>query len=355
MSQGASLAVGGFGDRLCCSDGAACPNLVCGGRGHGANLRVAISGAMLFLPQPVGVAPGEKFEGLVEADLSDCQIPATADSGSLGGMNDASNEGSGKDRRQSAVNPESDSLNAAWDDAERELSRQGDVPGQDGQREELNASRTPAARSFDPSTPLIMVETAFLASASSLLWLVNFYFPIGPVLRIFFPIPIALLYLRWGNRAAWMGALVSGLLLSVLMGPPRSLLFIMPFGVMGVVLGMLWRRKAGWTFSIGIGAILGAFGLFFQIWFTSLLLGDDLWLYATTQVTDLIDWLCVQLGILFQPSLLVIQGLILAMVVVNNIVYAFVVHLVAWFLFDRLGNPIPRPPKWVQVLMEYEE
>ncbi|MFN6517890.1 MAG: DUF2232 domain-containing protein, partial [Nostoc sp. CreGUA01] len=23
-------------------------------------------------------------------------------------------------------------------------------------------------------------------------------------------------------------------------------------------------------------------------------------------------------------------------------------------LFDRLGNPIPRPPHWVQVLMDYE-
>jgi uncharacterized protein YybS (DUF2232 family) len=214
---------------------------------------------------------------------------------------------------------------------------------------------TSTVRSLDRSSPLIMVETAFLASAASLIWLVNFYFPIGPVLRIFFPIPIALIYMRWGARAAWMGALVSGLLLSVLMGPPRSILYIVPFGLMGVLLGMLWRRKASWAMAIALGTILGTFGVFFRIWLTSLLLGDDLWVYSTTQVTNLIDWVCLRLGILFQPSLAFIQVMIAILVVINNIVYVFVVHLVAWFLFDRLHNPIPRPPKWVQVLMEYEE
>jgi uncharacterized protein YybS (DUF2232 family) len=36
-------------------------------------------------------------------------------------------------------------------------------------------------------------------------------------------------------------------------------------------------------------------------------------------------------------------------------VYLFVVHLVALLLLDRLGNPIPRPPEWVQVLLDYDE
>jgi uncharacterized protein YybS (DUF2232 family) len=244
-----------------------------------------------------------------------------------------------------------------WEDVERELSRPTTTSAttQEAEIRDLERDKaTSTVRSFTPSSPLIMVETAFLASAASLIWLVNFYFPLGPVLRIFFPIPIALIYLRWGSRAAWMGALVSGLLLSVLMGPPRSLLYIVPFGLMGVLLGLLWRRKATWVVSIPMGAILGSFGFFFRIWLVSLLLGDDLWLYATTQVTDLIDWICLKLGILFQPDLLLIQAMVVLMVILNNLVYLFVVHLVAWFLFDRLGNPIPRPPRWVQVLMEYE-
>lgn len=249
------------------------------------------------------------------------------------------------------------SAEPSWEDVEQELSLP-DISTRSANQEALTPDRSQPSstlRSFDRSSPLIMVETAFLASAASLIWLVNFYFPLGPVLRVFFPIPIALIYLRWGSRAAWMGALVSGLLLSVLMGPPRSLLFIMPFGLMGVLLGQLWRRRASWAISIALGSILGAFGFFFRVWLVSLLLGDDLWQYATIQVTDLVDRICVFFNILFQPSLGVIQAIVILMVILSNIVYLFAVHLVAWLLLDRLGNPIPRPPKWVQVLMEYEE
>jgi uncharacterized protein YybS (DUF2232 family) len=212
--------------------------------------------------------------------------------------------------------------------------------------------RKPLVRSVDPSSPIIMVETAFLASAASLLWLINFYFPMGPLLQIFFPVPIALVYLRWGNRAAWMGALVAGLLLSVLMGPARSIQFIIPYGVLGVLLGVLWYRRVNWAVSIAISTLLNVFGAFFRIWLVSVLLGDDLWLYGTTQVTNLLEWLFTKLGLLLQPSLAIVQMVVFLIIVVNSIVYLFVVHLAAWYLFDRLNNPIPRPPHWVQVLLD---
>ena len=202
--------------------------------------------------------------------------------------------------------------------------------------------------------PIVLVETAFLASTASLIWFINYYFPLGPLLRVFFPVPIALLYLRWGNRAAWMGAAVSGLLLSVLMGPTRSILFVIPFGFMGVMLGAVWKRGGNWLTSIGLGSILGSIGFFFRFWLLSLLLGQDLWIYLTTQVTEFVEWVFIKLGLLAQPSLPLIQALALVMVFVNNIVYLFVVHLVALLLLDRIGNPIPRPPKWVSVLLDYE-
>ncbi|HLO46811.1 MAG TPA: DUF2232 domain-containing protein [Kamptonema sp.] len=218
---------------------------------------------------------------------------------------------------------------------------------------ELDAK--PPRNNGDFEGPLMMVETAFLASTASLIWLVNYYFPMGPLLRIFFPVPIALVYLRWGRRSAWMGALVSGLLLSVLMGPTRSILFVIPFGLLSVLLGGLWRRGVSWSVSIGLGTIVGSFGFFFRFWLLSLLLGEDLWLYITSQVTELVEWVFVKLGLLAVPSLPLIQAIAVGMIVVNNIIYLFVVHLVALLLLDRLGNPIPRPPNWVQVLIDYED
>ena len=201
---------------------------------------------------------------------------------------------------------------------------------------------------------LAMVETAFFASTGSLIWLINYYFPLGPLLRIFFPIPIALLYLRWGSRAAWMGALVSGLLLTVLMGPTRSIVFLIPYGLMGVQLGAFWRRGITWEFSMLTGALLGTFGFFFRFWLFSILLGEDLWQYVINQMTGLAEWLFLRLGILVQPSYLIIQSLAVFLIFINSIIYLFAVHLVALLVLDKIGNPIPRPPKWVKVILDYD-
>ncbi|NJR18475.1 MAG: DUF2232 domain-containing protein, partial [Calothrix sp. CSU_2_0] len=54
------------------------------------------------------------------------------------------------------------------------------------------------------------------------------------------------------------------------------------------------------------------------------------------------------------PSVLFIQIGAIAFVILNNFLYLFLVHIASWLLLDRLGNPIPRPPQWIQVLMDYE-
>lgn len=223
---------------------------------------------------------------------------------------------------------------------------------------ETSAPRSTSAPSLAPgrlpNNALILVETAFFASTASLIWLINFYFPLGPVLRIFFPVPIALVYLRWGNRAAWMGAVVSGLLLSVLMGPTRSILFVVPFGLLGVLLGCLWKRRASWEVAIFLGSLLGAFGFFFRLWLLGILVGEDLWVYLTIQITQIADWLFLRMGLLVQPSLYVIQALAAILVWVQNLIYLFAVHLAASLLLEKIGNPIPPPPPWVQVLLDEE-
>ncbi|MGD1863574.1 MAG: DUF2232 domain-containing protein [Phormidesmis sp.] len=208
--------------------------------------------------------------------------------------------------------------------------------------------------------PLPLVETAFLASAASLMWLINTYFPPGPLLRILFPLPIALVYLRWDVRAAWMAATVSGLLLTILLGPTRSIFFVMPYGLLGVQLGCLWRRKAGWGVSILTGGLLVALGSFFRIWLLSLLAGEDLWGYSIAQITQLLNWVIrvltnwgwISLGAFGQPGLGVVSIAAVAMVVFASVVYLFTVHLAAWLVLDRLGVAMPEPPGWVQVLIE---
>jgi uncharacterized protein YybS (DUF2232 family) len=251
--------------------------------------------------------------------------------------------------------PESDE--SAWGEVEKVL---GD---DDSDRSQPIHSVTPTAPAIQMErSPLSLVETAFLASTASLIWLVSYYLSISPWMRILFPLPISLVYLRWGNRAAWMSALVTGLLLSVLMGPYLSLLFFIPYGLLGVHLGALWKRRAGWGFSIATGTIVATLSFFFRIWLLSTFLGEDLWVYLTSRITDLLEWAIVRLvdlgvlgiGMLGQPNLTTIQIATVVMLVVSDLVYLFTVHLAAWLLLERLGNPIPTPPRWVQVLLDEE-
>ena len=200
--------------------------------------------------------------------------------------------------------------------------------------------------------PIVLVETAFLASTTSLLWLLSYYLPSIPVFSIFFPIPIALIYLRWGNRAGWMTSLVSGLLLLVLMEPTRSILFVIPYGIMGVQLGACWRRRTSWLTSISLGALLDCFGVFFRWWLTSVLLDEDVWMYLMLRIRDFVEWLFVQLGILAEPNLLTIQILAIASILFGRFIYLFIVHVVALLLFERLGNPIPKAPAWVDTFLD---
>jgi len=224
-----------------------------------------------------------------------------------------------------------------------------------------NAAAHPANGPELPTVgPLPLVETAFLSSAASLMWLVSAYFPSAPFLRILFPLPIALVYLRWNARAAWMSATVSGLLLTILLGPTRSVFFLMPYGFLGVQLGFLWRRKASWGFSILTGGLLVALGSFFRIWLLSLLAGEDLWGYSIAQITQLLNWVIrlltnwgwIGLGALGQPGLVIVSVAAVVMVVFASIVYLFTVHLAAWLVLERLGVTMPEPPEWVQVLIE---
>lgn len=251
------------------------------------------------------------------------------------------------------------------DRADRSTTHQSDHQDEDNQSWITEEPVLPAAPKVQAAPkaaqgPVALVETAFLASAASLMWLINLYFPPGPLLRILFPVPIALVYLRRHPRAAWMATLVSGLLLAILIGPPRGLLYVMPYGVLGVQLGCHWRRGSSWALSIPLGALLVTLGMFFRIWLLSWMAGEDLWGYLIAQMTQILDWITsrlldvglVSLGSIGQPNMATIQIGAIALLFLSSLVYLFTVHIAAWLVLERLGIPMAPPPRWVQNLLE---
>jgi len=199
---------------------------------------------------------------------------------------------------------------------------------------------------------LAMVETAFLASTTGMIFIINYYFPVGPFLAMLYPIPIALAYLRWGVRTAWMTMIVTVLLLTVLMGPTRSIQFMIPHGFLAVLLGFLWQQRSPWLLSLTLGTIVRAAGIGFQFVLLSALLGENLWDYGTAQVTEFIAWIMQLFGSLERPELWAVQAFAIASILFSSFAYLILIHIVGWLLCDRLGNPISPAPKWLEALLE---
>lgn len=200
--------------------------------------------------------------------------------------------------------------------------------------------------------PLPMVETAFMASTTAMLFLINYYFPVGPLFRMFFPTPIALIFLRWGYRPAWKCVLVTVLLLTLLMGPTRSIQFIIPHAFVGIFLGYAWKRGMPWSFTLLTGSVINSLGVFFQAALVSFLIQENIWLYFIVQFTQLLTNLLQFLGIFSPPSLWLVQSLAIISIFCGNFFYQCLIHVGAWLLFDRLDVAMPLPPPWLQNLFD---
>lgn len=152
-----------------------------------------------------------------------------------------------------------------------------------------------------------------------------------------------------------MALAVSTLLLTVLLGPTRSIIYLMPYGLLGFVSGWMWQRQMSWYWSVLLGAVLSTLGLIFQLALSSLLVGENLWAFFTLQLTGFANWLLDitlgSLGVHVAASAFGIQVAIVAIVAMNSLVYVFTVHLVAALVMEKLGRTLPPPPKWVQVLL----
>ncbi|GAB4213561.1 MAG: hypothetical protein OHK0012_09950 [Synechococcales cyanobacterium] len=195
------------------------------------------------------------------------------------------------------------------------------------------------------------VETAFLASTAALLWLLSFT-PLLPLVRLFFPLPVALAVLRWDDRTGAMTLVVSTLLLTLLLGPTRSILYCVPYGLLGWQCGRLWRRECSWYRSMADSMVITSLGLVFQISLSSLLIGENVWSYILLQMTGVANWLLGLLGGNAVASVGLVQVVAIGFIVVNSLIYGLTMHLMASMLMERLKSPLPLPPPWLLVLME---
>lgn len=197
-----------------------------------------------------------------------------------------------------------------------------------------------------------LTETAYMAASTGLLWVAIYYLPIGDaIFRLAIPLPIALLQLRQGGRAALQGVAVAVMLLMVLMGPVRGPLMLFPYGALALWLGWCWRRQLSWWWSIGFGLLIGAAGFLVRVAVLSLLLGENLWVVITGAAAGLLEGIAERLQLLGAPDLEQVQLLALGLLLLQNFVYVLVLHAVAHWVFPKLKQYLPPPPALLRPLL----
>jgi len=195
------------------------------------------------------------------------------------------------------------------------------------------------------SEALNIIEPAYLASLSSLLWIALYYLPVGgALLRLILPLPMILLHLRRGTKAACDGLIIQILLLIILMGPVRGPLFLFPYGILAFCLGWCWLKSKSWWFSLSSGIIIGSIGFALRVFALSTLVGENLWLIITRASYSLVERLSTFLNISTSPSLISIQIVAILLIIFQEIVYVFTIHIIAYSIFPRLKSRVPDPP-----------
>lgn len=207
-------------------------------------------------------------------------------------------------------------------------------------------------RQLSPRQARQLMDTAYLAAATALLWLALYYLPVGgPLFRLALPLPLALLQLRQGWRCAVEGVLVASLLLLALMGPIRGLLMLFPYGFLALWLGWGWRKGLSWWLTLSLGGLIGALGFLVRVAVLSLLIGENLWVLVTTAAAGLLERLLGLLSLGPGFDLGQVQLMALALVLVQNLLVVLCLHAVAYWIFPRLQAPIPEPPRALEALV----
>ena len=210
--------------------------------------------------------------------------------------------------------------------------------------------RQPAALSRRQA--LRLVEGAYLAATTALIWLALYYLPIGGALfRLALPLPLTLLQLRRGGRSGVEGLLLAVLLMTALMGPVRGPLLLFPYGMLAIWLGWCWGRGLSWWLSWAVGVVLGTLGFLVRVLVLSLLVGENLWVVITRAGAGMLDRLITLLHLPLSADLANVQLMALLLVVVQEVIYVLSLHALAFWIFPRLRSSIPEPPRLLHGLV----
>ena len=202
---------------------------------------------------------------------------------------------------------------------------------------------------------LKIVESAYLAAATALIWIALYYLPVGgAVFRLTLPLPLALLLIRRGVKTGIEGVTICMILLTALMGPLRGPLILFPYGLLSLWLGYSWQEGWNWWLSWSVGVLIGTIGFLVRVFVLSMLVGENLWVILTRAGAGLIEKGIDIFNLSFTPDMRQVQIVALCLIITQEIVYVLCLHALAYWIFPRLKSSIPEPPALLENLISLE-
>ena len=199
---------------------------------------------------------------------------------------------------------------------------------------------------------LKIVESSYLAAATSLIWIALYYLPIGGAFfRLALPLPLALLQIRRGFKTGVEGITICVMLLTALMGPVRGPLVLFPYGLLSLWLGYSWHKRWNWWLSGSVGVVIGVMGFLVRVFVLSVLVGENLWVIITRAGAALIEKGIDIFNLPFTPDMTQVQIVALFLVITQEIVYVLCLHALAYWIFPRLKSSMPEPPAFLENLI----
>ena len=197
-----------------------------------------------------------------------------------------------------------------------------------------------------------MMEISYLSAASALIWICLYYLPIGgSIFRLALPLPISLLQVRRGANSAVEGVSLMVVLLFVLMGPVRGPLVLFPYGLLSIWLGWAWRKRISWWISWCGGVLIGVCSFFVRVIVLSLLVGENLWVIITRAGAGVLENVLNLLSLPIMPDMTQVQVVAILLVIVQELIYVFALHAIAFWVFPRLRAQMPSPPQLLNGLI----
>ena len=213
-------------------------------------------------------------------------------------------------------------------------------------------SRTLYKAPLSKRNALKIVESSYLAAATSLLWIALYYLPIGgAVFRLALPLPLALLQIRRGFKTGIEGVTICVMLLTTLMGPVRGPLVLFPYGLLSLWLGYSWHKEWNWWLSWSVGVVIGTMGFLVRVFVLSILVGENLWVIITRAGAALIEKGIDIFNLSFTPDMTQVQLVALCLIIIQEIVYVLCLHALAYWIFPRLKSSMPEPPAFLENLI----